>query len=142
MSGGPEPGPVYLDTHTAAWLYAGREELFPPVARRTISESELRISPAVLLELHYLFEIGRTERPGSEVIADLGERLGVRLCDLPFSEVVRAAVSQSWTRDPFDRLIVGQAAVRDALLLTKDGTIHEHYPRAVWSDSGTPQDEQ
>lgn len=134
MSGGPDRAVVYLDTHAAAWLYAGRGELFPEATRRAIGENALLVSPAVLLELEYLFEIGRTERPGAEVVADLGEHLGLRLCDLPFGEVVRAATKQTWTRDPFDRLIVGQAAARGAVLVTKDRTIHEHYARSVWSD--------
>lgn len=138
MSGGPDPAVVYLDTHAAAWLFAGRSELFPEATRRLIAERALLISPAVLLELEYLFEIGRTDRPGAEVVADLAEQLGVRLCDLPFAEVARAAAGESWTRDPFDRLIVGQAEARRAALVTKDRTIHQHYGRAVWSDEPAP----
>jgi PIN domain nuclease of toxin-antitoxin system len=69
-----------------------------------------------------------------EVVADLGEQIGLRLCDLPFAEVVRSAAKETWTRDPFDRLIVGQAAARGALLITKDKTIQEHYGRSVWSE--------
>lgn len=138
MSGDPEPEVLYLDTHAAAWLYAGRGELFPAAARRMIEERPLRLSPAVLLELEYLFEIGRTDRPGGEVIAELGEQLGVALCNLPFPAVARAAARQTWTRDPFDRLIVGQAAAAGAPLLTKDRTIHGHYPRALWAD-GIPE---
>ncbi len=134
MSGGPDPAVAYLDTHAAAWLYAGRGELFPEATRRVIGEHALLISPAVFLELEYLFEIGRTERPGAEVVADLGEQIGIRLCDLPFAAVVRSAAKQSWTRDPFDRLIVGHAAARGALLITKDQTIQEHYGRSVWSE--------
>jgi PIN domain nuclease of toxin-antitoxin system len=137
MSGGPDPAIAYLDTHAAAWLYAGRCELFPEATRRVIGEHALLVSPAVLLELQYLFEIGRTEQPGAEVIADLGEQLGLRLCGLPFAEVVRAAAKESWTRDPFDRLIVGQAAARGAMLVTKDRTIHEHYPRSVWGEAAS-----
>ncbi len=38
----------------------------------------------------------------------------------------------SWTRDPFDRLIVGHAAVDDELLLSKDRKILENYPFARW----------
>ena len=40
--------------------------------------------------------------------------------------------AESWTRDPFDRMIVAQAALREAPLLTKDRVLHEHYDRAVW----------
>lgn len=134
MSGGPESEVLYLDTHAAAWLYAGRSELFPAAARRAIEERSLLLSPAVLLELEYLYEIGRTDRAGAEVVAELGEQLGITLCTLPFPSVARTAARQSWTRDPFDRLIVGQAAAAGAALLTKDRTIHRHFPRAVWSD--------
>ena len=42
------------------------------------------------------------------------------------------SIQQDWTRDTFDRLIVAQAKTRDASLLTKDRTILEHYPHAVW----------
>jgi PIN domain nuclease of toxin-antitoxin system len=45
---------------------------------------------------------------------------------------VLQALPLSWTRDPFDRLIVAQAAVRDAPLLTKDRAIRRRYRAAVW----------
>jgi PIN domain nuclease of toxin-antitoxin system len=42
------------------------------------------------------------------------------------------AESLAWTRDPFDRIIVGQAAIRNDLLLSKDETIRAHYNGGVW----------
>jgi PIN domain nuclease of toxin-antitoxin system len=43
------------------------------------------------------------------------------------------ALSVSWTSDPFDRIIVGQAkANREAILITADTLIRQHYPAAVW----------
>ena len=92
------------------------------------------ISPMVLLELEYLYELKRTARPGREVLETLRLDVGLQVCDLPFDAVVLGALGQSWTRDPFDRLIVSQASLRRAPLLTKDRSIHEHYPRAVWGE--------
>jgi len=46
--------------------------------------------------------------------------------------VAREAVAQSWTRDPFDRLIVAQAAIRATALLTKDRVIRRRYAPAFW----------
>jgi len=43
-------------------------------------------------------------------------------------------LEQTWTRDPFDRLIVSQARLADVPLLTRDRTIHTHYPRAIWDE--------
>ena len=39
---------------------------------------------------------------------------------------------QSWTRDPFDRIIVAQAALRRTSLITKDAVIRADYNRALW----------
>jgi PIN domain nuclease of toxin-antitoxin system len=39
---------------------------------------------------------------------------------------------QTWTRDPFDRIIVAQARLRGAPLLTKDRTIQTHHAEAFW----------
>jgi len=58
--------------------------------------------------------------------------VGLGACDLPFDRVVSAALEQSWTRDPFHRLIVAQAAVRGAPLLTRDEQLRARYTKAAW----------
>ena len=123
---------IYADTHVVAWLYAGRADLIPPRARRLIEDHPLLISPIVALELEYLFETGRTREPARGVLQALARDVGLRLCDLPFADVAGAAVRQSWTRDPFDRIIVAQAAFRRAPLITRDADIRAHYDRALW----------
>ena len=47
---------VYVDTHVAAWLYAGRADLIAPRARAVLEDSPVLMSPMVILELEYLFE--------------------------------------------------------------------------------------
>ncbi len=68
-------------------------------------------------------------------VEDLGPRIGLSICPLPFAQVVASARAQRWTRDPFDRTIVGQSAVEGRILLTRDRTIRDHYPRAVWDNA-------
>jgi PIN domain nuclease of toxin-antitoxin system len=46
--------------------------------------------------------------------------------------VVRHALKENWGRDPFDRLIVGNAKANDATLVTKDEKIRRYYPQAIW----------
>jgi len=123
---------AYLDTHVAAWLFAGERTLLSRGARHAIEGHTLRVSPAVVLELEFLFETRRTSVPGAAVIEDLRERIGLTICDLPFPDVARAACGVTWTRDPFDRLIVGQATVRGTPLITKDRLIRRAYAPAVW----------
>ncbi|PWG62956.1 type II toxin-antitoxin system VapC family toxin [Sediminicurvatus halobius] len=125
---------IYLDTHVVAWLYARGGSAVPePVALRLEASEGIRISPMVRMELQYLFEIGRVAERPLPVLDALGAALGLSLCNLPFSAVVRQAEEESWTRDPFDRLIVAQARLADAPLITKDASIHEHYALATWA---------
>jgi PIN domain nuclease of toxin-antitoxin system len=124
---------IYLDTHVVLWLFARKGEGLSVRALNLIeSEAELLISPMVLLELDYLHEIGRTTL-GSEPVYDyLYERIGLKACKHSFTDVIRAAAKQSWTRDPFDRIITAQAAMGSNNLVTKDKGIREHYEYAVW----------
>jgi PIN domain nuclease of toxin-antitoxin system len=92
---------------------------------------DIRVSPMVRLELQYLFEIGRVGQPPLPVLDVLESALGLTICKAAFPAIVRKAESQVWTRDPFDRLIVAQAALFDASLVTKDVTIHANYTRAI-----------
>ncbi|EAR21609.1 type II toxin-antitoxin system VapC family toxin [Nitrococcus mobilis] len=124
---------VYLDTHVVAWLYGlGAKALSAPAADVVRSADSLRISPMVRLELQYLYEIGRLAERPAPVLDELNATLGLSLCQAPFAAAVHRAAGQNWTRDPFDRLIVAQAALHDAMLVTKDKTMHTHYARAIW----------
>jgi PIN domain nuclease of toxin-antitoxin system len=123
---------IHLDTHVVVWLYAGDTSRFPVGARRRLEREALRISPIVALELQYLHEVGRISESASAVLEDLSHRLGLAEDGGDFASVVTAARALAWTRDPFDRLIVGHAAVGGTSLLTKDRTIRRHYRHAVW----------
>ena len=127
---------IYLDTHVVAWLYAGRVDLIPDLARSLIEGNELLISPMVGLELQYLYEIGRTGKPAEEVLATLRAPLGLVVCDLPFEQVATTARDQNWTRDPFDRIIVSHAVINDVPLLTRDRAIQDAYQGAAWDGRG------
>jgi PIN domain nuclease of toxin-antitoxin system len=60
------------------------------------------------------------------------ERIGLQLCQHPFTDVIEIAAKQSWTRDPFDRIITAQAAIGSNALVTKDNGIRKHYKYAIW----------
>ena len=123
---------IYLDTHVVVWLYAGLLEKFSPAGQTLLNEHDLLISPIVRLELTYLHEIQRVTVDADVIIAELADRVYLEVCRHSFDAVVRRAVTCTWTRDPFDRIIVAQAALGENILLTKDMTIQEHYPFAQW----------
>ncbi len=123
---------IYLDTHTAVYLHAGAAELLGDEGKRRIEGSELLISPMVLMEFEYLHESGKIRYRAAEIYTALNATLGVSLCSLPFSDVAHEALSLDWTRDPFDRIIVAQAKVRNSVLISRDRDIRLNYPQAIW----------
>jgi PIN domain nuclease of toxin-antitoxin system len=123
---------IYLDTHVTAWLYAGRTDLLSEHAKHLINDKRVLVSPMLVLELQYLFETNRTSENAQTVIENLSLEIGLTVCDLPFPAVIRHALGENWTRDPFDRVITSQAALRKTQLLTRDRSIQKHYPQAVW----------
>ncbi len=125
-------GVIRLDSHVVVWLYTGEVERLSPVAIEALESHDLVVSPMVQLELTYLHEIGRLTVGGADIIGDLRERVGLQLSAVPMHTVVNAATPLSWTRDPFDRLIVADATVAACDLITKDETIHAHVPLARW----------
>ena len=124
---------IYLDTHVVVWLYAGDLARLSERAKELINAHEIYISPIVSLELQYLYEIERISEEAGEIVSDLSDRIGLRVCARSFHKIVSAALSFSWTRDPFDRVIVANSAVNHDFLVTKDQSILQNYEHAVWS---------
>ncbi len=123
---------VYLDTHVVLWLYAGEAERLGKFAADLINREPVGVSPVVVLELQYLKEIGRITAAPRTIIMDLKRSLGVAIEDRSMELVMEHAHKMTWTRDVFDRLIVAQASLDNADLVTSDRLIRKHYPKAVW----------
>src|SRR5262249_54239996 len=105
-----------LDTNALIWLEQGHPRSKPLAARR----GRLFISPASILELQFLVEAGRIPLKRSTV-SDVARRAGLWLLgDPPAAAAVYGTVGLSWTRDPFDRLILAHARFRGWRLATGD----------------------
>src|ERR1035437_8861578 len=123
---------IYADTHVLVWLFYREIGRLGAAARQAIDENEIVASPAAVLEMELLHEIGRMHHSAVTVVDTLAIELGLRVCELPFRTVVEYAVKENWSRDPFDRLIVANAKAAEAPLVTKDARIRRHYSRAIW----------
>lgn len=124
---------AYLDTHIAVWLHDGLIDRLSDEAKRQIEDNDLLVSPVVLVEMQYLFERKRVGVKPLAMYHYLHGTFGLTLCSFPFPAIAMEAVSCTWTRDPFDRMIVAQAKANgDAVLVTADREIRRHYRPAVW----------
>lgn len=122
---------IMLDTHIAVAFYDGRNGGLSNQARRAIDREIVTLSPAVLLEMEVLHEIGRLREGAAAITAHLRDQLDIRMAGDRFADVARAALALAFTRDPFDRLIVAHAALLKASLVTHDTLLGRHYPAVL-----------
>jgi PIN domain nuclease of toxin-antitoxin system len=60
------------------------------------------------------------------IVRDLAVRIGLQVDGVSFERIVEHALSLSWTRDVFDRLIVAHAQVNEESLVSKDAIIRKN----------------
>ena len=123
---------IYLDTHVVVWLFSGETNKISNKALELIEECELLISPMVVLELEFLYEIGRLNYKHDEIISSLSESIDLKVCNLSFATIAKESTKHSWTRDPFDRLIVANAICNNSRLLSRDRKIGDNFNGCVW----------
>ena len=106
---------ILLDTNALIWIDQNHRR-----TRKLVAGTErLAVSPASLLELRFLIETRRLGlRRGSVDAIAHDDRW---IVDAPPAvEWFEAAGEESWTHDPFDRLIVAHARRRRWRLATAD----------------------
>jgi PIN domain nuclease of toxin-antitoxin system len=123
---------IQIDTHMVIWLAERRLSALSATARRLAERERLEISPMVLMELETLHEAGKLKSEPDRLVRVVEREFGLRVSQAGFAEVIASARSFTWTRDPFDRLIVANAIADGARLVTADATILAHFEGAVW----------
>ena len=122
----------FLDTNAVIWLYQGELEKFSDDLKQKLEANDLFISPLVKLELQYLYEIKRIREKAAKVTQSLYDAIGIQMHNVPLTVLIERCIAESWTRDPFDRMITAHARVEGAFLVTRDETIRAHYEKAIW----------
>ncbi|HZU96217.1 MAG TPA: PIN domain-containing protein [Planctomycetota bacterium] len=119
---------ILLDTHALVWL----ESDHPRAKKLKRAAAPFAISPATLLEVQLLLEHGRIRLKSSTTLEDLADDERWKVDEPPARAWFEAARPLTWTRDPFDRIIVAHALYRGWRLATADSTVLEHLdPRRV-----------
>jgi PIN domain nuclease of toxin-antitoxin system len=112
---------ILLDTNALIWLLQRHRR-----ARVLERQPRLQMSPASLLELQLLVEVGRLTLPRDQTISAVVSDPRWRLDEPPAGPWFEIACELAWTRDPFDRLLVAHARLRGWKLATADSMLREH----------------
>jgi PIN domain nuclease of toxin-antitoxin system len=125
MAAGSTPAAILLDTNTLLWLVSEPAKLSPP-ARETLSQpgTELMISAASAWEIAIKTRLGRIDgdtllSAWSDIIADM------TATEMPIdaADAILAGRLPWEHKDPFDRMLVAQAARRNLTIATSDARI-------------------
>ena len=109
---------LLLDTHVMLWLLTDDRRLGATARARIDRAVAVLVSTASLWELSIKHSIGKFPDPAPIVPAI--EQSGLRLIPITAEHVLGVRESRLEHRDPFDRLLLAQAQVEGATLLTAD----------------------
>ena len=123
---------VYVDTHVAVWLAEANLVKLSQKAMSLMDNGDVRISPMAVVELQYLYDIGRIVDRPPEILMKLSAEIGLTVCDYSFPIIAKIALGEGWTRDPFDRIIVSHAKANGlSPLISSDQAIQKNYLKAL-----------
>ena len=120
---------LLLDTHLILWAAAGRRDRLSREAQALIEDeaNELLFSAVTIWEVAIKHGLGRADFDAEP--HDLRRGLiQSGYSEIPVTGEHAAAVARlpAIHKDPFDRLLVAQATVEDAVLLTADGRLADY----------------
>ena len=116
---------LLLDTHALLWFQAGDRRL-SQTARRAIEadDAELLVSAASVWEMAIKASLGRL-RLSDPVEAYMTKKIaqGYRMLPVSWAHAAKVEALPWHHRDPFDRLLVAQAAEDGYTVVTRDSAL-------------------
>lgn len=112
-----------LDTHVWLWLLASPERLDSGVAEQLADPgNDVWLSAASSWEIAIKYQLGRLDlpEPPAEFVPSRMRRSGVSGLAIEHAHAVQVASLERHHRDPFDRMLVAQAQVERAPIVTAD----------------------
>lgn len=122
---------LLLDTHAALWWLADEPRFGENASRHLVDlENQVLLSAVLVWEVAIKRSLGKLDAPPGL----RGLLLGAGALPLPIGlEHAERAEELPWHhRDPFDRLLVAQAMIEDAAVLSHDESFDAYDVSVVW----------
>jgi PIN domain nuclease of toxin-antitoxin system len=126
---------ILLDTHALIWFAEGASELSPG-AKAALEEprNQSFFSIASIWELAIKLQLGklRMRRPLLPDFRRDLERASIQPLAIDYEHVVRAGELPFHHRDPFDRLLIAQAASERMTVVSHDSIFDDYDVTRLW----------
>ncbi len=124
-----------LDTHTFIWWDSDQQKLSKTVSDMCHDQSNtLMLSVASVWEMQIKHQLGKLtlKLPLATIIQEQRETNTIEIVPVQLAHVLALESLPLYHRDPFDRLVIAQANVEGAIVLSCD-TIFTQYPvNVMW----------
>lgn len=122
---------LLLDTHAALWFLSGDARLSENARRHLTDESNLvLLSAAVVWEVAIKRSLGKLDVPEEYLSLLLGA--GVQTLAMSVDHAAAVERLPPHHRDPFDRMLVAQAAIEGAALVSRDDALRPYDITLIW----------
>lgn len=126
---------LLLDTQAFIWVVSAPERLSQR-ARKAIRDpiNEVHVSAATAWEIAIKVRTGKVAIAGDlqRFVPDEMAANSFSALPVTIEHALRVAALPMIHRDPFDRLLVAQAAVEELALVTSDGQVRRYPVRTIW----------
>ena len=120
---------LLLDTHAFLWLMDASSKLSAPARDACEDETnQLLLSVASLWEIQLKHQLGklRLDVPLEQIVHEQTEAQVIELLPVEAHHVLALTDVPAHHNDPFDRLLVAQAHVEQATLVSVDKALHAY----------------
>jgi PIN domain nuclease of toxin-antitoxin system len=122
---------LLLDTHAALWFLSGDERLSEDARRHLTDDSNVvLLSAAVVWEVAIKRALGTLEVPDEYLSLLLGA--GVQPLSMRVDHAAAVEHLAPHHRDPFDRMLVAQAVIEGAALVSRDDALRPYDVTILW----------
>ncbi len=126
---------LLLDTHTFIWWDSQPQRLSQQILNMCQDpENELLVSVASLWEIQIKLQLGKLElnKPLAELVSGQQEINKIDILDVKLEHILALAKLPPHHKDPFDRLLIAQTDIEEAILVSKDQIFTEYEVKLAW----------
>jgi PIN domain nuclease of toxin-antitoxin system len=122
---------LLLDTHAFLWWRTGSARLRRQARERVATADTVLVSAATAWEIAIKRALGRIDL--DEPLSSLVEDSEFTTLNITFEHAERTGLLPPHHADPFDRMLVAQAAVEGATIVTHDRQLEPYGVPIIWT---------
>lgn len=126
--------PLLLDTQVLIWVEKKDSPLSPKTLKIILAEPVLLVSKVSVWELAIKVKTGKLylNQPITDFVESFLSTYDDKILDISLAHIYQTQQLPLHHRDPFDRLLIAQAAVEQIPIVSSDGWFDQYAIERIW----------